>query len=353
MRDYPRIVLKTKEWDQDKLEEIGRGGEAAIYKLNSTTVVKIFLLPDDPDYEDVVQDQRAALERHRDMQTKLLEIPEGLPDTVVVPTYLVENYRGRIVGYAMPFKNGMTLDRFAKSTSTMSDESICGLLRKLYDIVDGVHKRGLVIGDLNEFNVLVCFGVPYLIDIDSTQFGSFDSRAFTPRFTDPDILEVTVVEHPVSTLQECQQKVGRFVYRILRYMPGGLVKYAYRALLWGKTLPKSETITLKKRHTEQSDWYSFMVIAMRLFTYTDPYGGTHPRASLGMRLKDRLTVFCPDVIYPQTARSLKKVPRPLLEAFYRMFHEGKRFVPDRSLFGSDAVAPAPATPTTTAKEKTP
>ncbi len=352
MRDYPRIVLKTKEWDQDRLEEIGRGGEAAIYKLPPASVVKIFLLPDDPDYEDVVQDQRAALERHRDMQTKLLEIPEGLPDAVVVPTHLVENNRGRIVGYAMPFKNGMTLDRFAKSTSTMSDESICGLLQKLYDIVDGVHKRGLVIGDLNEFNVLVSFGVPYLIDIDSTQFGRFDSRAYTPRFTDPDILEVTMVEEDVSLIQECQQKVGRLVYRLLRHMPGGLVKHAYRALLWGKGMPKSETITLKKRHTEQSDWYSFMVIAMRLFTYTDPYGGTHPRATLGMRLKDRLTVFCPDVIYPQTARNLKKVPRPILEAFYRMFHEGKRFVPDRSLFGSDAAALASAKQPST-KEKTP
>ncbi|MBI2030517.1 hypothetical protein HYT05_02750, partial [Candidatus Kaiserbacteria bacterium] len=241
-RDYPRIEVRTKEWEPERCEEIGYGGEAAVYKIDSTLVAKIFHLPDSDTFETDA-DRKSAIERHRDMQVKLFALPEGLPEEVVVPTHLIENKHGRIIGYAMPFKAGMTLETYTKTTSMLSDGKILHLLGKLYDTIMALHQKGVVIGDLNESNVLVCGGTPYLIDVDSMQFGGFRSRAFTPRFTDPHLLEVQQTWISKSLFTWPAKVIGRILWVICRVTPPLRHRsFVWRLRLWGAKKPHAENI---------------------------------------------------------------------------------------------------------------
>src|SRR5581483_2415350 len=99
----------------------------------------------------------------------------------------------------------------------------------LYDILTALHEKGVVVGDLNENNILVKNQrIAGMVDVDSMQFGNYACKTFIPRFTAPELLEYKA--------------------------DGALHLFAKRDHL--------------------SDWYAFLVIAMHLATNTDPYGGT-------------------------------------------------------------------------------
>lgn len=305
------LVLKTTAWDSGRFTEIGRGGEAVVYKMRDDLAGKIFLSPGAPEFAGNAQLQEAARVRIAEMQYKLSEFPADLPPGLIAPTGVLMDEWGKIFGYVMPFVDGTPLERLTRTTSGLKQSFISRCIAKLcswvgkprlsptaklllglHDLVSGVHAKGVIIGDFNEHNVIVGKDMtPYLVDADSMQFGRYQCRSFMPRFVAPELLDFT----PAASRQQ-----------------------------FGMAAP----------HSELTDWYSFLVIAMRLITCTEPYGGVMDGVDLRSRLEQRVTVFDQRVIYPVVARPLREVPRPILEMFFRMFYKGERFIPARDAFRS-------------------
>lgn len=287
------LTIRTKTWTPSRFEELGRGGEAVVYKMRDDTAAKVFHLPSATEFADSPQMQEAARVRIKEMQTKLLQFPEDLASDVVSPNGVLVNGKDQIFGYVMPFIDGISLDRFGRTTSILTGSLTMKILSGLHDLVSGLHNKGIVVGDLNENNVIVSKRKPRLIDADSVQFGPYTCRSFMPRFVAPELISL--------------DEGGNQAQPIFKMVAP---------------------------HSELTDWYSFTVIAMRLITFTDPYGGVANGIDLGGRIAKRMTVFDPKVMYPKVAKPLKNVPRPILESFFRMFHKGERFIPDKEAFKS-------------------
>lgn len=285
------LRIRVKRWQSKQFKEIGRGGEAVVYRIRNDTVAKVFFLPGAVEFNGDKKLQMAARVRIEEMQKKLFDIPSDLPKEVVLPSGILVNSKNQIFGYTMPFIDGITLDKLCRTEIAVTAETISKFLLNLYDVVNILHEKGFVIGDFNENNLIVVNGNINLIDVDSAQFGSYCCRSFVPRFTPPEILKRVESNDSSQT-----------------------------------------SYSMIAPQNKLTDWYSFLVIAMRLLTRTDPYGGTVKGMNFAKRFEKRITIFDRRVVYPVVARPLKNIPRPILEVFFRVFRCGERFIPERELF---------------------
>mgnify|MGYP001572614321 FL=1 len=332
MGEIPRVEVTS--WQQGRFEEVGRGGEAVVYRLKPGLVAKVFHTPGCDELVGQEPLQEAAKVRIADMQQKLFKIPDGLPENVVQPSAVLVIPSGIVMGYIMPFVDGYTIDAMTSPQAHLPQGYALEVLGKMHDTISALHQKGMVVGDLNEFNVIVSRkgAVPHFIEIDSMQYAGFLCRAFTPRFTAPEIIGTVNPNRAGKYGRAILKGIGRVTAHILRKL--FLKRLAGNIYHWAVTPPLGAQFCLVAPHAELTDWYSFMVIAMRMLTYTDPYAGTIDGMDLPQRIMGRVTVFDKSVKYPATARPLNQIPAPFHDAFKRMFVDGERFVPDRNLFGS-------------------
>lgn len=282
--------LNGKRRQLSPTQVIGKGGEADIYNLGDGTVLKLYKRPDDPDYTGNPAMQQGAAERLDEQQRKLPAFPRGLPAEVVVPLDLAYDKAasGRIAGYTMRYLDNMEVllrlgDRQYREQGGIDGNRVVATFRNLHQVVQAVHKAGLVIGDFNDLNVLVdAKDQVFLVDADSMQFGSFFCRAFTTRFLDP------------LNSDKLQ-------------------------------------LTLRRPHTQDSDWYAFSMMLFQSLLFVGPYGGVHKPAR-GRRLQhddrvlNRLTIFDKEVVYPKPALPYDILPDDVLECFRRIYEDDQRGV---------------------------
>lgn len=268
---------------------IGKGGEADVYRFGNDDVLKRFKEADDPDYLGNPSAQLGARQRLEEQQQKLPAFPKNLSDRVVAPLQLAHGTaNGPLVGYTMPFLRNMELllsygNRQYREQGGIDGNRVISIFRDLREVVQSVHRSGVVIGDFNDLNVLVDQAdQAWLIDADSMQFGPYFCRAFTTRFVDP-----------------------------LHCEPTKLI--------------------LARPHNEYSDWYAYLVMLCQSLLYVGPYGGVH-RPKVGKRLQHddrvlkRLTFFDPDVLYPKPALPLDVLPDSLLDYLHKVFERDLREV---------------------------
>ncbi len=267
---------------------VGQGGEAVIYRLDSDTVLKLFKGPDHPDFAGLPQEQEAARLRLELQQKKLPAFPKGLPAQVVAPEDLArEPVSGMAVGFSMRFvPKAELLSRYSERPfrqAGVDPNSIPLIFARLHDSVSILHRRGVLIGDFNDLNVLVREQDPFLIDADSFQYGGFPCVAYTLKYSD-------------SKLFDEQGNVPVFV----------------------------------RPYQEDSDWYSFAVLLFQCLLFVDPFGGVHAPKDPGKRVPNvlralrRVPVFDSEVRYPKTALPYCVLPDELLQFFYRVFAQGAR-----------------------------
>ena len=293
------VCVAGKKLRLDPAQSIGKGGEADVYAIGGGRALKLFKPPDHPDLDGDPAAQQAARERLDEHQQKLRAFPAGLPPRVVIPHDLVTDPAGkRVLGYTMPqVDSAEVLLRYGERAFRpgIGNDGVLEIFRDLHDTVDALHRRGVVIGDFNDLNVLVRDREAYLIDADSFQFGAFRCRVFTERFVDPRLCD-----------------------------------------------PAAPHLMLVRPHDETSDWYAYAAMLMRSFLFVDPYGGVYRpadpalRATPGMRPLKRLTVFHPDVRYPKPAERWDVLPDDLLHYFHAVFVKDQRETFPRALL--DGVA---------------
>ena len=265
---------------------IGVGGEAEIFKINAATVLKRYKEPTHADFLGDALAQEGAKQRIAEQQRKLPAFPRNLPPEVVAPIDLAyDTQGGTIVGYTMPFAQGMEelmklSVRAYRDTSGIDNNKVVEVFRELHRVVNLIHRSGVVIGDFNDLNIMTDGTVVRLIDADSMQFGTFMCHTYTNRFIDP-------------------------------------------------LLCPPHVLTLARPHNEQSDWYAYFVMLLQSLLYVGPYGGVH-RPAQGKRLTydgrvlGRVTFLNADVIYPKPAIPYGMLPDELLGYLEKVFSKDVR-----------------------------
>lgn len=296
--DNQFLIGKGKKiFRPDPSKSVGKGGEADVYDIGGGLAAKIFKAPDHPDYDSLLHEQREAKRRIAEHQKKLLSFPTGLPQRMVAPQELIFAPDGTVAGYTMSFKKGAEVllqysDINFRRTSGL-DELVVRTFKDLCATLYQAHSK-VVMGDLNDLNILVLNGEAYIIDVDSSQFGTFLTHTFTERYVDPLLVRE-------KTTQEKEESA-------------------------------SGSLILARPHNELSDWYAFSVMLMQtlLCLAGGPYGGVYKPKNLskkiteGLRPLRRITVFDPEVRYPKPSRHFGVLPDDLLEHFHQVFEKDKR-----------------------------
>jgi len=284
------VLLGGRRLKLDPARAIGSGGEADVFDIGSGLALKLYKGSDHPDYRGLPDEQRCARERLATRADKLREFPAGLPPRVVAPLEVAYERGGRTAGYSMRLvPDAEPLLRWAEPgfRRAVPPAAVAPLFLDLHATVARVHEAGVVIGDFNDLNVLVCAGSAFLIDADSFQFGRHPCLAYTERFVDP-----------------------------LCCAPDELV--------------------LGRPHGAASDWYAFDALLFQSLLLVHPYGGVLPGAAgrPSQRTLQRVTVFDARVRYPRPAVPWRALPDDLLQRFYESFVKDARGPFPRALLES-------------------
>jgi tRNA A-37 threonylcarbamoyl transferase component Bud32 len=284
--------------DDDRKVFLSSGGEADVYRFTPNEafcrvhgrkpyLLKVF-------QEETEAQRQAAIER----QTTL-RLPRGrYPSRVIVPVAIAKDRSDKIIGYVMEFvPNATQLIEFKtvdfRDKNGITIHQILRVLRNLHSLITEVHQMGGVIGDLNDKNFLVTSSYDlFMIDFD----GSWGNQAYVLDFVDPLICKPGDPARPKSLLD--LRKIGK--------------------------------------HSQETDWYAFAVIAFNLLALIHPFlGGIHrppksegPRRSKAQRIHARITVFNPHVSLPkmETAIPYGAWPIELLRCFQLIFEKNVRGV---------------------------
>lgn len=274
-------------------QPLGGGGEASVYAIDTTTVAKIFHIPD----SSTPADQKKAMGIKLALQQKKLpSFPKTLPGNVITPQTLITDAKGIIVGYTMKLIDQAQLwVQYVNPANRINDKQnneVTKSLIKLYDTVQGLHQKKVTVGDFNDLNIMVQKGNIYMIDADSYQWDKYPCDTFTQKYVDP--------------------------------------------LLCIKDATSNQ-LMLNKHHNDMSDWYAYTIMWMEALMFGGPYAGIYrpqdqkKRIDESLRPLKRITIFDPEVKRPKIIMPDNLLPDDLLHHFYETFVKDQRKVPDKRL----------------------
>lgn len=249
--------------------ELSEGGEAIIYEYKNK-LVKVF---------KSCVDLSEKEEKIKEMLT--LNIPKG----AICPKDIVyDSNTGKFIGYIMEKVDGgeefkkLCSKKFLK-LNNIDIKIISVMLYELLNIIKKLHELDIVIGDLNECNIL--FDKNYnvsIIDTDSWSVGNHKCTVAMELFKDP----------------------------------------------------KME----KNNFTKETDWYAFATLAFKCLTRIHPFGGNMTpdisildRIEKGMSVIDNKNVIIPKAL----CKGWDFLSPQLISDFKEIFNHGKRFCIDKSL----------------------
>lgn len=167
---------------------VNSGGEGTLYQIAGTTLAaKIRTTPPDEPTQEKLRKLVAACDAH------ILQHAAWPTD------YVVDQKTRRVVGVVMPHLTNMrqlsdlSIPKNRKQHfPTACWDFLLAVARNVAAAFDEVHKRGFVVGDVNDFNVMVgAKGDVRLIDVDSFQLahatGMFYCEVGVPLFTPPEL----------------------------------------------------------------------------------------------------------------------------------------------------------------------
>ena len=250
---------------------LGQGGEGRVFRFGDRAVKLFFTMTDA-------------------RRKKLAAFPTTMPGRVIGPLDLCTDERGVMTGYAMRALEGAVdahrLGQRKWRDGAMRAPEVLGVFRELSTTVAQLHAQGVVVGDLNDGNVVLTPPLgnapwqPWFIDADSMQWRGFPCTVAHERFLDPRLYGVDL---------------------------------AQRAAL-----------------SQESDWYALAVLLFTSLLYVHPYGGAHASfPTLLRRAEGRHSILRGDVKLPHAALR----PDVLCDDALAFF---------TSVFDRDARAPLPA-----------
>ena len=261
------VLVGKKRVRLDDKDLLGVGGEGRVFR-SGDRAFKIFF---------TMTDARTK---------KLAAFPQGLPPSVVGPLDVCTDAKGAIVGYAMRVLDGaVDIHRVGqrkwRETSGMSAADVLAVFDTLARTVTELHARGVVVGDLNDGNVVLTPPTPgspwqpWFIDADSMQFAGFPCTVAHERFLDPRLYGIDL-EHT-----------------------GAL--------------------------SRDSDFYALAVMLFTSLLLVHPYGGAHASyPTMLRRAEARHSILRGDVKLPHSALRPDVLPDDALAWFTKIFDRDAR-----------------------------
>lgn len=200
---------------------------------------------------------------------------------IVIPEEILYGPNGTPVGYSMKYIDDCEFlcrlfTGIFRKRNKISHSNIIDIIKIMQNTLDNIHSRGIIVGDYNEMNFIMDKGItsPYHIDVDSWQTPSFKCTAINPSVQD---MSVTEGYFDINT-----------------------------------------------------DWYSWAVVTFQLYTGIHPYKGRHAKynaSQFSERVRNRISVFDPDVEVPATGQDFSVIPKEHLDYFKQVFVKGDRGIP--------------------------
>lgn len=260
------------EVNLNKKDFVDSGGEGDIY-IKNDIAHKIYHK----------QDRMIPIEKINELKCLTL-------DNIIKPEQVIYNVNNVPVGYTMkvvsdfyPLSRIMTND--FRQQHNIDNDKILNLIMKMKQTIDHIHENGCLFVDANEMNFLISqdFNEVFFIDIDSYKTKNNKASAYTEITLDPHV-----------------------------------------------------DIKNQKSFTEKSDWFSFGILACKIFTGIHPYKGkfkNKDKMSLKERMNKSISIFNKDISIPRTARSIDQIPNNFKQWFIELFENNKRLPPPSSIEG--------------------
>jgi hypothetical protein len=261
-----QVTIDRKRVKLTDRDVIGVGGEATVFR-HKGQAVKIYAAP--------------TPERGQKLKA-MSALP--LPSAVIAPQEVVYDANGRcIVGFTMRLLDAgysevrKLATKNARAQMGISGRDVALLYLNAHGTLRALHQAGVIVGDLNDLNLMFGAGEVAYIDADSFQFSAYPCIVGTEAFLDP--------------------------------------------ALYGIDLSKGRAFK------PENDWYSFAVLLFKSLLLAHPYGGVHPSLNLlTQRAQARVSVLDSAVQYPRIAYPPDILSDDLAQAFQAIFTQGKRDV---------------------------
>lgn len=188
-----RVVFDALGKEQVLGNLLGKGGEGEVFALQSRPEVAVKLY-----HQELLQRRKGELREKIEAQIELYPALKHLP--LAWPRISVFDSAGQWIGYAMGRAKGVPLRKMAHPAlqkqvfPKLGRCEIATRLIRLLEVVQTLHRHGVMLGDVNLGNVLVVPENPaevWLIDCDSMQVKAANGQHFpcpvgTPEFSAPE-----------------------------------------------------------------------------------------------------------------------------------------------------------------------
>lgn len=158
------------------------GGEGCIFSTNTPYVAKIYK-------------KTHITEYRREKVTKMVQAGLKYPG-ICFPECVLYNEKGEFVGYLMQEAKGVNLQncmRMAKISRHFPDwnrKDLAQLALTILYKINYIHSKGLLIGDINENNIMVVSPTEvYMVDTDSFQVNDLPCQVAVELFVAPELLD--------------------------------------------------------------------------------------------------------------------------------------------------------------------
>jgi DNA-binding helix-hairpin-helix protein with protein kinase domain len=196
--------------------ELGRGGEGAVYEINEDPNLVLKLYTESPD---------------KDKAEKLIFM-SSIQDAELIkiaawPIDIIKDANANICGLTMKKLEGFyplhmlfsPMDR-KKTFSDKGYDFLIHVARNLAGAFSKLHKAGIVMGDVNEANILVNpNGIISLIDCDSFQIKNGNKYHFCevgiPRYTPPELLDKGTFQQTIRTSNTDNFSLAVLIFQLL------------------------------------------------------------------------------------------------------------------------------------------
>ncbi len=212
-------------------------------------------------------------------EAKIAELAQLDRPNIIRPKDVLLDKTHTIIGFSMDRVDGFELCRLFNTvflrSNNIAPEHLLKLVENMQETTQFIHDRGFLVVDGNELNYLVDqqdYSRSYFIDVNSYQTPGFPASAINVLFQDPQA----------------------------------------------------------KQFSRFSDWYSFGIVACKLFVGVHPFRGSHPnykKRDVLQRMKDHVSIFNAESSLPAAARDFSYIPSAYYEWFMKLFEKGERVAP--------------------------
>lgn len=255
----------------ERLNKLGDGGEASIHDYKLDTVIKLFR-------------KNIDLDKKEQKVKFFIAIQGQIPSNVIGPQEEV-TINGNLAGYVMKKLSGaedlhMLVKPKFLAAMQFTNKDVLQMVTNIGKDLDKLHKKGILVGDISDYNFQMIGKKNYFIDVDSYGVAKkFSPDAYTELFTCPD---------------------------------------AYR---------QDKTVSFSL----ENEYYNFALLAFYMLTKIHPFGGTYlpdKKLSTLERMQKKISVlgkYKKDIKIPKMIGSWKWMSPELEESFLQIFEGGQKF----------------------------